>query len=70
MLLIKNPETGVKERVAKLLLEIPVRELHNDLVEAAESGDVPEVVDRNRKIVISDTSLCRNLPPNLCRAMQ
>jgi hypothetical protein len=58
MLLIKNPATGEKERVPKLLLEILVRELHNDLVEAAELGDIPEVVDHNGKIVVSDSSFC------------
>ena len=50
------------------MLEIPVRELHNDLVEAANNGDLPEAVDRQGRIIVSDTKLRAILPPELRRA--
>jgi hypothetical protein len=63
-LLIFDETTGKKtKRVGKLLLQIPVRELHNDLVAAAEKGELPGVLDANGRITISDTSLRNILPP-------
>ena len=67
-LLVRNAETGKKERVGKLLLEISVRELHNDLISTATGGLVdglPEARDAKGKVVISDTSLRYLLPPQL-----
>ena len=37
-ILVLNPDTNQKERVGKLLLEIPIRELHNDLIEPPPPG--------------------------------
>jgi hypothetical protein len=55
---VYDPETGKKTKtVGKLLLQIPIRELHNDLVAAAEKGDLPGLLDANGKIIVSDTSL-------------
>jgi hypothetical protein len=56
-LLIKDPETSVKKRVAKLLLEIPVRELHNNLVAPVAEGGLAESRDATGAIIISDTNL-------------
>ena len=60
-LLVMNEATGQKERVGKLLLEIPVRELHNDLIELpppeGRGGGLPEARDESGKIVISETAL-------------
>ena len=50
--IIKTDSQGTKTRVPKLLLEIPVRELHNNLVET-----VPEVRSEQGKLLVSDTSL-------------
>jgi hypothetical protein len=62
-LLIIDEMAGKKtKRVGKLLLHIPICELHNDLVEAAQKGELPELVDINGRVVVSDTSL-RNIPP-------
>ncbi len=57
-LLIKDPETGQKKRTGKLLLEISVRELHNNLLEPTVNGGLGEVL-------ISDTALRYLLPPQL-----
>jgi hypothetical protein len=65
---MKDPEMGRKERVGKLLLEIPVRELHNDIFDGAKKGDVPEIVDRNGKVILYETKLQEILPLNLRRA--
>ena len=56
-LLINDPETSKKNRVAKLLLEIPVRELHNNLVAPVEEGGLAESRDATGSIIISDTNL-------------
>jgi hypothetical protein len=63
-LLVFNPLTGIKERKAKLLLCIPVRELHNDLLKDPPAG-LAEAKDANNKCVISDTMLRSLLPPEL-----
>ena len=61
-LLVKNPLTGLKERTGKLLLEIPVRELHNDMLLPTIEGGFAGARDEDGKIIISDTTL-RNLLP-------
>jgi hypothetical protein len=63
-LLVLNPVTGIKERKAKLLLCVPVRELHNDLVKDPPTG-LAGAKDANNKCVISDTMLRSLLPPEL-----
>ena len=67
-LLVLNPETDRKERTGKLLLEIPVRELHNDLISQVTGGIVdgmPSARDEKGKVLISDTALRYLLPPQL-----
>jgi hypothetical protein len=55
---IKDAEApGGRKRVGKLLLEISVRELHNDLVDTPESGGLAEARDESGKILIGDTAL-------------
>ena len=53
-LLIKLPGMAVKSRVGKLLLEIPIRELHNQMV--AEDG-LNEAQNSAGQALISDTTL-------------
>ena len=66
-LLVKDPITGVKRRVRKLLLYIPIRELHNDLVKLASEGigGLPEARDSLNNVLISDTRLRAILPTEL-----
>jgi hypothetical protein len=64
-LLIRNRETGVITRVPKLLIEISIRELHNDLIELPESGGLAEARDAEGKVIISDSMLRCLLPPQL-----
>jgi hypothetical protein len=50
---VKAPGSTQKRRVNKLLLEIPVRELHNKMLsELAETRDIGM-----EKALVSDTSL-------------
>ncbi|OEU12947.1 hypothetical protein FRACYDRAFT_243199 [Fragilariopsis cylindrus CCMP1102] len=56
---------GVKKRVNKILLQIPVRELHNDLIDADPLIGLAGARDCNGKILISDTKLRELLPPHL-----
>jgi hypothetical protein len=64
-LLVMNNETGKKERVSKLLLEIPFRELHNLLISPVSEGGFAEARDKSGKVVISDTALRYLAPPQL-----
>ena len=61
---VKNPTTGEKEKVTKLLLECSVRELHNDLISPPPTG-LKEAVGSNGETIISDTRLRSLLPDNL-----
>jgi hypothetical protein len=63
-LLVRNSE-GIKERVSKLLLEIPIRELHNDLILPPREGGLADARDASGNVIISDTSLRRLLPKQL-----
>jgi hypothetical protein len=62
ILLKLNPVTGIKERVPKLLLQIPVRELHNDLVKPIEEGGLLKARDENVIALISHTALRSMMP--------
>jgi hypothetical protein len=57
MVLVKDPGSGKKCRVPKLLLEIAVRELHSLLVAPLDQGGLPQSRDADEKIAVSDTSL-------------
>ena len=69
-LFVENKDTLQRERVGKLLLEISVRELHNDLIElppdqGGKGGGLACARGSDGKIIISDTSLRYWLPPQL-----
>ena len=63
-LLIKNLD-GEKVAVTKLLLRIPIYELHNDLIKPVEEGGFALGNDSG-EVQMSDTSLRDHLPPQLC----
>jgi hypothetical protein len=63
-LLIMNSQ-GLKSPVPKLLLRIPVRELHNDMIKSVEEGGFALARNNSGTVQISDTSLRDNLPPQL-----
>jgi hypothetical protein len=71
-LLVLNPETKQKERVEKLLLEAPVRELYNDLIAPgtglAEARGEPTEEEPDGRILIGERSF-RYLIPDQCRRM-
>mmetsp|Transcript_51974 Transcript_51974/g.134798 ORF Transcript_51974/g.134798 Transcript_51974/m.134798 type:complete len:557 (-) Transcript_51974:13-1683(-) len=71
-LLVLNPETKQKERVEKLLLEAPVRELYNDLIVPgtglAEARGEPTEEEPDGRILIGERSF-RYLIPDQCRRM-
>ena len=49
----------------KLLLQVSVRELHNSLVSDPNDGVLKDARYENGKIIISDSTLCSLLPPQL-----
>ena len=61
-LLIHNLVTGQKERVSKLLLQISIRELHNDMLLPPDEGGFKEAWDETGNVRISDTALRALLP--------
>jgi hypothetical protein len=64
-LLVMNQSTGLKERRGKLLLEISVRELHNDMLLPVNKGGFAGVRDNDGAIIISDSTLRKLLPHEL-----
>ena len=66
---VPNPNgEGTKERVGKLLLEISVRELHQDLISPPPIGFEGAFCKSSKKLLISERYLRNVLPPQL-RAM-
>ena len=51
--------------VTKLLLQVSVRELNNSLVSDPNDGCLKDARDEDGKIIISDSTLCLPLPPQL-----
>ena len=65
-LLVRDPNNPSRKiRVNKLLLQIPVRELHNNLLSEDPNIGLKGAVDRNGNVLISDTGLRALLPPHL-----
>jgi hypothetical protein len=56
-ILVKLEGHDEKQRVGKLLLEIPVRELHCLMVAKAEVGGLALAQDDSERIIISDSML-------------
>ena len=51
--------------VPKFLLQVSVIELHNNLVSDTNDGGLKDARDEYSKIIISDSTLCLLLPPQL-----
>jgi hypothetical protein len=66
-ILVHNLGTGQKERVNKLLLQISIWELHNDMLLPPDQGGFKEAWDENGNARISDTALCALLPEQAWR---
>jgi hypothetical protein len=58
-ILVKEPGSNKKRRVPKLLLEVPVRELHNLLVAPPDQVGLSQSRAAAGKIIVSDTTLRR-----------
>lgn len=59
---IKHPESGKLETVYKLLLQISVHKLHNDLIKSPDDGGLARVRKDDGKVIVRDTSL-QTFPP-------
>ena len=63
---IPDPEDpNQKIRAGKLLLQVSMRELHNDLLSEDETVGLKEARDENGKVLISDTALRCLRPPQV-----
>jgi hypothetical protein len=56
-LLVKKQGSIKKHHVPKLLLEVPIRELHNLLVASLEHGGLLQSRDEDGIIIVGDTTL-------------
>ena len=56
--------------VPKLLLQVPVRELHNSLVSDPNYGGLKDARDENNNIIISDSTLSSLFPPQLNQILE
>ena len=66
-ILVLNPKTQKREPVTKLLLQISVRELHDDLIGPPPKG-LPSVYDPiSNQLLVSESTLRAMLPPQLRR---
>ena len=64
-ILVKDPDNPMKTiRVGKLLRQVSISELHNDLVSKGKTG-LPEVWDKNDNLLVSDTSFRSLIPPHI-----
>ena len=48
-----------------MFLQASVRELHNSLVSDPNDGGIKDARDEDGNIIISDSTLCSPLPPQL-----
>ena len=51
--------------IPKLLLQVSIREPHNSLVSDTNYGGINNVREKDDNIIISDSTLCTLLPPQL-----
>ena len=54
---VKIDDYTEPQLVPKLLLQVSIRELHNNLVSATKYGGTKEARDKNENIIISDSTL-------------
>ena len=67
-LLITDSESGLKQRVPKLLLECSMQQLHNKLTASPDDGGLLVARHANANdVIISDTMLCYLAPPQIHR---
>ena len=64
-ILVRDMITGNKDRiVGKYLIQISIRELHNDLTKSKNKGGLNEVWN-GKKLLVSDTGLRYIIPINV-----
>ena len=63
---VLNPESNQKEFSPKMLMDITVRDLHNDTIKPSDDGGLESVVDSvTQKVLISDTTFRLFIPPQV-----
>eukprot|EP00966_Prymnesium_polylepis_P330743 7386355-Prymnesium_polylepis.1 len=67
---VEDPKSGEKVPTTKLLREVSIRELHNDLIElpvdeGGKGGGLPEARGEKGEVLISATAMRGLLPPQL-----
>ena len=65
-ILVRNKLTGKKnQRVGKYLIQISIRELHNDLIKSKNEGGLISEVWNGNILLVSDTGLRYIIPVNV-----
>ena len=66
ILITTDAESGLKQIVTKLLLECPMRQLHNELITSPDDGGLLGVIHADTNdVIISYTMLLSLAPPQL-----
>ena len=60
----------VNRNLSKVLLQVSVREIHNNLVSATKYGGLKEARDAENNIIICDSTLYSLLPTQLKKNLQ
>ena len=62
-LLITDVESGVKQKVLKLLLECSVQQLHNELIDSTDHGGLLGAIHTDTNdVIFSDKIICSLAP--------
>ena len=67
---VKSDSYSEPQLVPELLFQVPVRELHNNIVSYADNGGIKEEADEYYDIIISDYTLRSLLPLQLKQCCQ
>ena len=62
-LLITDAESGLKWRVTKLLLELSMRQLYNELIASPYDGGLLGAIHANKNDLIMSDTILRSLSP-------
>ena len=63
---ILNPVSNLKEVFPKMLMEIYIKDLHNDTIKPYSNGELSSVVNSmTQKLLISDRTLMSFIPPQV-----
>ena len=64
---IKDNTTGEVTKTEKLIIQIPTRELNNDLIKPPSEGGFSGSISESGELIIGDTLLIKYIPPQFLK---